>query len=117
LRAGGRTGLRSLFPLEPEADESADLAANLDGLLLGQVAQVLGLQFAVGVLVDGQRIDHADGAAVMEPLKFLDDLTVEVGVAEPQNDELYWSDRHRDPFACSACQLRRERPTAELNVR
>src|SRR5215472_1365740 len=37
----------------------------------------------------------------MEPLKLLDDLTMEVGVVESQNDELYWSDRHRDPLASS----------------
>src|SRR5215470_14707372 len=34
----------------------------------------------------------------MEPLQLLDDLTVEVGVAEPQNDELYRSDRHHGPL-------------------
>jgi hypothetical protein len=57
------------------------------------------LQRTVFVLVDGQRVDDAHCVALAEPLKLADDLAVEVGVAEPQDDELYRSDSHKQtPF-------------------
>ena len=49
----------------------------------------------VGVLVDGQRVDHAHGVALAQPLELGDDLAVEVGVLESQHDQLNRSDRHR----------------------
>jgi len=67
-----------LFTLDTQPDERADLGAELDGLLFGQVAEVLDLQLARRILVHGQRVDHADRVAVAQPLQFSDDLTVEV---------------------------------------
>ena len=43
-----------------------------------QVAQVLDLELALGVLVDGKRVDHADGVALPQALELGDDLAVEV---------------------------------------
>jgi hypothetical protein len=43
---------------------SGDLAAELDRLVLGQVAQVLHLDLAGGVLVDDQRVDRAHGVGL-----------------------------------------------------
>ena len=61
---------------------------------LGEVAEVLHLQLAVGVLVNDQRVDDAHRAARVEPLKFGDDLTVEVGMVEPQYDQLHGPNGH-----------------------
>ena len=62
-----------------------------------EVAQVIDLELTVGVLVDGQRIDHPNRVAVPQPLQFGDDLAVEVRVAEPQHDELHGSNGHVVP--------------------
>jgi len=48
-----------------------------------------------GVLVDGQRVDHADRVALAQPLELGDDLAVEVGPLEAQHDQLNGSNRHR----------------------
>jgi hypothetical protein len=94
LGARDRACFHAVPAVDAQADQGADLAAELDGLVLREVAEVLHFQLAVGVLVDGQRVDHADRAAGMEPLQFGDDLPVEVGVAEPQRDELYRTNCH-----------------------
>ena len=80
LGTGFRALLEAGFALEAEADQRADLAAELDRLLLGQVAEMLRLQFTVRALVDRQRVDHPDGVARPQTLQFSDDLTVELGV-------------------------------------
>ena len=59
---------------------------------------MLDLDLAVGVLVDGQRVDHADGVALAQPLELGDDLAVEVRVLEAEHDQLYGSDRHGAPL-------------------
>ena len=59
-----------------------------------QVAEVLDLDLAVGVLVDGERVDDAHRVALAQPLELGDDLAVEVGVVEAQNDQLDGSDCH-----------------------
>jgi deoxyinosine 3'endonuclease (endonuclease V) len=41
------------------------------------------LELALGVLVDGQGVDHPDGVALAQPFQLVDDLAVEVGVIEP----------------------------------
>jgi hypothetical protein len=53
-----------------------------------QLAQVLDLDLAGGVLIDGQRVDHAYGVALAQPLELGDDLAVEIGLLEAQHDEL-----------------------------
>ena len=55
---------------------------------------MLHLQITVGVLVDHERVDDAYRVGCAEPLQLGDDLTVEVGVTEPQHDELHWPDCH-----------------------
>ena len=52
------------------------------------------LDLPVGVLVDGERVDHPDGVALAQPLELLDDLPVEVRVIEAEHDQLHWSDCH-----------------------
>ena len=95
-RLGARlgAGLDAFLALDAEADQRADLAAELDRLLLGQVAEVLDLDLALGVLVDGQCVDHAHRVALTQPLELGDDLAVEVGVLEAEHDQLNWSNRH-----------------------
>jgi hypothetical protein len=72
---GGRVGTRlgagheAFLALDAEPDQRADLAAQLDCLLLRQVAEVLDLDLAGGVLVDGQRVDDAYGVALAQPLE------------------------------------------------
>ena len=45
---------------------------------------MLNLEFAVGILVDGDRVDDAYRAALAEPFQFGDHLAVEIGVIEPK---------------------------------
>ena len=55
---------------------------------------MLDLELAGGVLVDGQRVDHAYRVALAQPLELGDDLAVEVGLLEAQHDQLNGSNRH-----------------------
>ena len=71
LGAGLGPGLQALLTLDAEPDEGADLAAELDRLVLGEVAEMGHLDLAVGVLVDGQGVDHPDGVAFAQPLQLL----------------------------------------------
>src|SRR5262249_3307053 len=89
---GGR--VQALLALDAETDECRHLAPDLDRLFAREVAQVLHLDRAVGVLVDGQRVDHAHGAAPAEALEFLDDLAVEVRMVEPDHQQLDRPDGH-----------------------
>src|SRR6185369_15433297 len=86
--------LEALVALDAEADEGADLAAELSRLLLGQVAQMLDLDLAVRVLVDRERVDHAHRVALTQPFELGDDLAVELGMVKAQHDELDRSNRH-----------------------
>src|SRR4051794_38028419 len=95
-------GLHALFALDPEADERADLAADLDRLVPSEVAQMRDLDLAVGVLVHRQRVDYAHRVAVAQTLELLDDLAMELRVIEAQHDELDRSDRHSRSFRLSA---------------
>src|SRR5439155_23366960 len=83
---------------DAEADQRPDLAAELDRLILGEVAQMLNLDLSVDVLVDRERVDHAHGVALAQPFELGDDLAVELGMAETQNNELNRSDCHVSPF-------------------
>ena len=87
-------GLETLLALDAEAHERADLAAELDRLLLRQVAEMLDLHLALRVFVDSKRVNHADGVALTQPLQLGDDLAVELGMPEAQHDQLNGSNRH-----------------------
>jgi hypothetical protein len=91
LGAGERAGLDAFFALDAEADQRADRAPELDRLLGRQVAEVPDLELAVGVLVDRERVDHANRVALPQPLELGDDLAAEVRMVEPQDDELHRS--------------------------
>ena len=43
---------------------------------------MLHLDLSVGVLVHRERVDHAHGVALAQPLQLGDDLAVELGVTE-----------------------------------
>ena len=43
------------------------------------------LDLTLGILVDGERVDHPHGVTLPEALQLLDDLAVEAGVVEPQH--------------------------------
>ncbi len=105
LRPGEGAGLHSLLTLDPEADQSADHGSDLDRLVLCQGAEVLDLDLAVGVLEDGERVDHAHGVALLQAFQLLDDLTVEVRVLKTQDDELHRSDCHVFSFRCDCRSL------------
>ena len=62
---GARGGARreALLAVDAEADQRADLAAQLDRLFGREVAEMLDLDLADAVLVDRQRVDHADRVA------------------------------------------------------
>src|SRR3954452_13956537 len=61
-----RAGFKSLFPLDPEPDQRAHGAPDLDRLVTREVAEMLHLELPARVLVNDERIDHAHGARVME---------------------------------------------------
>jgi hypothetical protein len=42
------------------------------------------LHFTVGVFVDGQGVDYADGVAVAQPFQLLDDLPWKLGWLNPK---------------------------------
>ena len=94
-------------PSMPRPISARNLAAELDRLVTGEVAEVHDLDLAVGVLVDRERVDDAHGVALAELLELGDDLTVEVRVLEAEHDQLYRSDCHLptslsrdDPRSC-----------------
>ena len=60
--------LHALLALHAEADQRTDGAPELPGLVVVEVAHV-----------GGQRVDHADGAVLLEPLELRGDLAVELG--------------------------------------
>jgi hypothetical protein len=84
--------------LDPEADQRADLAAELDRLVLGEVAQVLDLDLSVRILVHRERVYHAHRVALTQALELGDDLAVELRMLEAEHNQLHRSDGHRSPF-------------------
>jgi hypothetical protein len=54
--------------LDSETDKRADEAAHLDRLGLAEVAEMLHLDLSVGVLVHGERVDHAHRLFVVQAL-------------------------------------------------
>ena len=94
LGAREGAGLHAFLALDAEADECTDLAAELDRLLVGEVAQVRHLDLPACVLVDREGIDHSHGVALPQPLQLGDDLPVKLGMVEAQHDELNGSNSH-----------------------
>jgi len=53
------------------------------------------LDLAVGVLAHAQRVDHPHEVVVAEPVELVADLALEVGLLEPEDQQLDRSDGHR----------------------
>src|SRR3954454_4023000 len=98
FRAGFGAGFRAGLAVDAEAEQRTDLAPQFDGLISGQVAQVLDLNLAAGVLVDGKRVDDTDRVTLAEFFQLGDDLAVEVGMIEPQDEHLDRTDGHVLPL-------------------
>jgi hypothetical protein len=107
LGPGHGARLESWLAGDSQAEQRADLAAELDRLVRRQVAEVHGLHLPVGVLVHGERVDHANRVALLQPLQLRDDLAVEVRIPESEHDELDRSYRHG--FFLSSAPAIRER--------
>lgn len=100
LGAFHRTRFGPLLTGDAEPDQGADLAAELDRLALGKVAEVLHFYLSQGVLVDRQGVDDADCVAFAKSFELGDDLAVEVRILESEHNELYRPNRHiHAPFA------------------
>src|SRR5947208_423379 len=82
VSAAARAGLVALRPFDPEANERADRATDLDRLVAREVAEVLDLELPARVLVDHERVDHAHRARLVEAFEVGDDLAMEVRVIE-----------------------------------
>ena len=95
-RLGARQSARlhAFLALDAQADEGADLAAELDRLLVGEVAQVRHLDLPACVLVDCEGVDHSHRVAFSQPLQLGDDLPVKLGMSKAQHNELNGSDSH-----------------------
>ncbi len=87
-------GLKALLSGGSQSDQCADLGAELDGLVLAQVAGGDDGLLAIGALVDGQRVDDPERIDVPEPGELLRDLTLEVRRVEADRQKLYGSDSH-----------------------
>ena len=79
------------FAFDPETDQGADDAAELDRLVAAQVAEVLHLDLAVGVLVNRQGVDHAHGVFVVQPLNSAV-ISREIRRGKADDDQLDGSD-------------------------
>jgi hypothetical protein len=101
---GARLGAgdHPFLAFDSEPDERADLAAQLDRLVRGEVAEVRNLDLPVGVLVHRERIDDAHRVALLQALELGDDLAVELRMAEPEHDELNGTDRHGSSFVVAS---------------
>src|SRR5512132_1838460 len=97
LRARDRAGLHALFPGRSESQERSDDGPELLRLLLRELTSLQGGDLSVRVLVDHERVDHANRVITPQPLELVDDLALEIGLVEPQGDQLYRSDRHLTP--------------------
>ena len=80
--------------LDAQPDQRPHLGAQLDRLIIREVAEVRHLDLPVGVLVDRQRVDHSDCVARTQALQLGDDPTVEIRFRKSQNDQLDRSDGH-----------------------
>ncbi len=96
--AAGGAGLGVLAGHVSAGLKRADLATQRDRLVLGQRAQMRDLDGAVGVLVDGQRVDHTDRVVGPQALQLGDDLPVELRMLEAEHDQLHRSDGHGGPL-------------------
>src|SRR3954451_12381215 len=65
------------------------------------------LDLAGHVLVHGEGVDDAHRVALPQALELGDDLAMELGMLEPEHDELYWSNGHGSPFGrvITACDV------------
>ena len=101
LRARPRAGLDPSSPSMPRPISAPTLVPSSIASSIGQVAQVRHLDLSGGVLVNRKRVDDAHRVALAQALELLDDLAVELGMVEPEDDELDWSDGHLHSFRCS----------------
>jgi hypothetical protein len=62
-------GLHAFLAFDAETDQRADLAAELDRLVLGEVAQMRHLDLSVGVLVNRERVDDTHRVARLQTLR------------------------------------------------
>ena len=86
--------LHAFLTVDSESNECADDAADLNGLVHSEIAEMGDLDVAVGVLVDRECIDHTDRAALFESFELVNNLPVEVGVIETEHEELNRTYRH-----------------------
>jgi hypothetical protein len=56
---------------------------------------MLHVELPLGVLVDGERVDHAHGVVLAELLELRRNLAMELRLVETDHEQLYRSDCHR----------------------
>ena len=84
-------------PSIPRPISAATLLPNSIASSWVRLLRCIDLHLALGVLVDGEGVDHADRVALAELLELLQDLAVEVRLFEPEHEQLNWPDCHRPP--------------------
>src|SRR5512132_1629380 len=94
LGAGDRTGLHALLAARSETEEPADHGAELHRLVLGELAALQYGDLTLRILEDDERVDHAHRIALAQPFELVDDLAPEIGLVEPEHQQLNRSDRH-----------------------
>src|SRR6266508_263490 len=98
LRADLGSGLGTLLSSCPEADEGSYDGAELRRLLVAQVGSFQRLDLAASVLVDGERVDHANNVVLLQPVELGHDLPLEIALAEAENEQLDGSECHHVSF-------------------
>ena len=101
----------AFLALDAETDQCAHRGTELDRLVLGEVAEMHHLDLSVGVLMHRKRIDDAHRVALAQALELLDDLAVEIRVAESQDYELNRTDCHVSPLVANRAPGARCRTT------
>src|SRR5436190_3775961 len=90
--AGKRTGLHALLAVGPESDQGADEHAELDGLVLREVARLERLELPVALRHD-QKVDEPYEAGICEPPELRQDLAREALLVGGDDEHLHRSER------------------------
>src|SRR6185312_7867147 len=87
------------------ADQRADDSPELGGLLLREVARLEAHHVSFLVLADEKEVDQPDDVVLTQPLEFLPDAGVGLGIGEPDDEQLNWSECHHClPWVRSAAE-------------
>ena len=92
--AGHGSRLHALFAVDAEADQRTDLAAKLDRLVLGRGCSGAATSISPSASLWTASASITRTVSLSQPFQLLDDLTVEVRLAEAEHEQLYRANSH-----------------------